>query len=330
MKMLVDYPLKFEPIFKDKIWGGQKLSTSLGKDLNGMRNCGESWEISGVPGDVSIVSNGPLAGQSLTDLMTAAKVQLLGHRLAAAHPTEFPLLIKFLDANDDLSIQVHPNDVQAKRRHGCLGKTEMWYILEAEPGAKLIAGFNKNTSKEEYQERLQNRRLKAILNEEMVAPGDVYYIPAGRIHTIGKGILLAEIQQSSDVTYRIYDFDRIDSQGNKRDLHVEEAMDVIDFEKHEHYKTPYENAMNEVIPLVRSPHFQTHKMQLTSPMKRDLKAIDSFIIYICIEGQGTIRAGAGDTPICKGECLLVPAAVADISLEPVLGFTLLETFIPLP
>jgi mannose-6-phosphate isomerase len=326
--MKTNYPLKFQPIYKEKLWGGQKIKSMLGKDFGTLPNCGESWELSGVAGDVSVVANGPLAGTDLNKLLADAGEDLMGKRVYAASPTEFPLLIKFLDANDDLSIQVHPNDKQAKAMHGCLGKTEMWYILQADADAKLIAGFNKNTSREEYQARLANKCLKEILNEEQVAAGDVFFIPAGRVHTIGKGILLAEIQQTSDVTYRIYDFDRVDANGQKRALHTVQALEVIDFKKHEHYKSIYTNHQNQVNQLVSDVYFETNKLQLTQPIKRDLRQLDSFIIYICIEGSGSISAGGTSVTLQPGETVLIPACVANIDLQPDASFGLLETYVP--
>lgn len=326
--MKTNYPLKFQPIYKEKLWGGQKIKSMLGKDFGSLPNCGESWELSGVAGDVSVVANGPLAGTDLDQLLAGAGEALMGKRVYAASPNEFPLLIKFLDANDDLSIQVHPNDEQAKAMHGCLGKTEMWYILQADANAKLIAGFNKNTSREEYQERLANKRLKEILNEEQVAAGDVFFIPAGRVHTIGKGILLAEIQQTSDVTYRIYDFDRVDANGQKRALHTAQALEVIDFKKHEHYKSSYSNQQNQVNQLVSDVYFETNKLQLTQALTRELQELDSFVIYICIEGSGSITAGGTSVAIKQGETVLVPACIASIQLQPDANLGLLETYVP--
>jgi mannose-6-phosphate isomerase len=326
--MNTNYPLKFQPIYKEKLWGGQKIRSMLGKDFGKLPNCGESWEISGVAGDVSVVANGPLAGTDLTSLLTHAGAALMGKRVYAASPNEFPLLIKFLDANEDLSIQVHPNDEQAKAMHGCLGKTEMWYILQADADAKLIAGFNKNASREEYQERLANKRLKEILNEEQVTAGDVFFIPAGRVHTIGKGILLAEIQQTSDVTYRIYDFDRLDANGQKRMLHTAQALEVIDFKKHEHYKSTYNDQVDQINQLVSDTYFETNKIRFTQPMRRDLRWLDSFVIYICIEGSGSIKAGETSVQLQLGETVLVPACVGDIQLQPDAHFGVLETYVP--
>ena len=206
------YPLKFTPIFKDKIWGGHKIRTYLKKDTGNLPNCGESWEISGVPGNISIARSGPLTGKKLTDLIREFKGQLLGEHVFERFNGEFPLLIKFIDANDDLSVQVHPNDELARERHNSPGKTEMWYIIDAEKGASLISGFKKDIEKDDYTESLKNGKLMDLLNMEKVENDDVFFIPAGRVHSIGRGILLAEIQQTSDVTYRIFDFNRKDDQ----------------------------------------------------------------------------------------------------------------------
>lgn len=326
--MNINYPLKFQPIYKEKIWGGQKIKTILDKNFGNLPNCGESWELSGVAGDVSVVTNGPLAGTDLNQLLAEAGQSLMGKRVYAASPNEFPLLIKFLDANEDLSIQVHPNDEQAKAKHGCLGKTEMWYILQADPAATLIAGLSKNTDRQAYQALLANNGLKEILNEEQVAAGDVFFIPAGRVHTIGKGILLTEIQQTSDVTYRIYDFDRVDAQGKKRELHTAQALEVIDFKKHDQYKSTYQDLPNQSNQLVSDKYFETNKLTLTRSLQRELLQLDSFIIYICVEGSGSITAGTSTVAIKKGETVLIPASIATISLLPNETLTLLETYVP--
>ena len=223
------YPLKFHPIFKDKIWGGKKIQSILKKDFSPLDNCGESWEISGVPDSESKIKNGQLSGHTLNQVIREYKGRLLGIRVYEKFENQFPLLIKFIDANDDLSIQVHPEDELAWKRHKSFGKTEMWYIIQADENAELIAGFNKEMNKNLYMDHFHNGTLIDVLNREKVKAGDVFFIPAGRIHTIGKGLLLAEIQQSSDVTYRIYDFERKDSNGNTRELHIDEALDAIDY-----------------------------------------------------------------------------------------------------
>jgi mannose-6-phosphate isomerase len=222
------YPLKFKTIFKDKIWGGQKIKTYLGKDFGSLPNCGETWEISGVKTDVSVVDGGALNGESLADLLEQYKDELVGKKIYNHFGNIFPLLVKFIDANDWLSIQVHPNDELAKKRHNSFGKTEMWYIIESDPGSTLIAGFNQQIDEKIYLEKLNSGHLMDILNKETADAGDVFFLPAGRVHTIGKGLLLAEIQQTSDITYRIYDFDRVDDKGNKRELHTQEALAALD------------------------------------------------------------------------------------------------------
>lgn len=223
------YPLSFQTIFKDKIWGGEKIKTVLRKDFSPLPNCGETWELSGVKGNVSVVKDGPLSGMALTDLIKQFKGSLLGEKVWQTSGEEFPLLVKFIDANDDLSIQVHPQDELAMQRHQSLGKTEMWYIFQADPGAQLISGFNQPMDENTYLKHLETKQLDKIMNYENVTAGDVYFMPAGRVHSIGKGCLLAEIQQTSDVTYRIYDFDRKDDKGQTRELHTEQALAAIDY-----------------------------------------------------------------------------------------------------
>jgi mannose-6-phosphate isomerase len=239
------YPLIFHTQYKDKIWGGQKIKTVLGKDYGDLPNCGETWEISGVKGNVSVVKNGSLAGKSLVELIQTYKEKLVGKKVFEKSGDEFPLLIKFIDANDDLSIQVHPDDALGMKRHNSLGKTEMWYVFEADKGAKLNSGFNQEMDKETYLKHLNDKSLEKILNYEEVKIGDVFFLPAGRVHYIGKGICLAEIQQTSDITYRIYDFDRRDDKGNLRELHTDLALDAIDYKHYVDYKTKYAPKTNE-------------------------------------------------------------------------------------
>lgn len=321
------YPLKFHPIFKDKIWGGKKIQSILKKDFSPLDNCGESWEISGVPGNTSKIKNGQFSGQTLNQIVKEFKGRLLGKRVYEKFENEFPLLIKFIDANDDLSIQVHPNDDLAWKRHKSFGKTEMWYILQADENAKLIAGFNQKMNKNAYLENFKNGTLMDVLNKEKVEEGDVFFIPAGRIHTIGKGLLLAEIQQSSDVTYRIYDFNRKDSNGNTRELHIDEALDAIDYDFYSEYKTYYEDKIGQPIEIVKSTYFTTNKLTLNSKISRDIKSMDSFVIYICLEGEGHIEHKDTRTRIVMGEVLLMPAELNQYSLIPNNQIKLLETYI---
>ncbi|WP_266368252.1 type I phosphomannose isomerase catalytic subunit [Tellurirhabdus rosea] len=322
------YPLTFNTIFKDKIWGGQKMKNILGKDFSPLPNCGETWEISGVEGNVSIVKEGALAGRSLEDLLREYKGDLVGQHVYEQFGDQFPLLIKFLDAADDLSIQVHPNDELAQERHNGFGKTEMWYILQADEGAKLNSGFNRPVTKDEYLKAVENNTLGEILNMEAVQPGDVFFLPAGRVHYIGKGCLLAEIQQTSDLTYRIYDFDRTDDKGQKRELHTELAVDAIDYTFHDEYKTPYERKLNQSVNAVACPYFTTNVLHFDQEVMHDFAHIDSFVILICVDGGVTIQADSYQTTLKMGETALIPAALKQVSLIPDGEMTLLETYVP--
>lgn len=319
------YPLKFKPIFKEKLWGGQKIKTILGKDFGDLDNCGETWELSGVPGNISEVANGALKGKRLTDLIVESKAELVGDSIYQHFGDEFPLLIKFIDADQDLSVQVHPDDELAQKRHQCPGKTEMWYILQADEGASLINGFVKDTNREEYQEYFNNGKIMDLLHSQMVEPGEVYYLPAGRVHTIGRGLMIAEIQQTSDITYRIYDFDRVDKDGKQRELHVEEALDAIDFSKPEQLKSEYETVPNQAVPIVSTPYFSTNKLILDQPKTINRTALDCFKVYIAVGGAGKIEG----EPIKFGEVVLVPACMKKYAIEPDGELELLETYIEL-
>ena len=321
--MSILYPLKFKPIFKEKLWGGQKIKSILGKDFGDLANCGETWELSGVQDNISIIRNGSYEGKSINDLIHEFKGQLLGEKIFDHFGNEFPLLIKFIDAAEDLSIQVHPDDELAKKRHNGFGKTEMWYILQSDEGAKLISGFNRQTTKEEYVSFFESGQLTDLLNEESVFTHDVFYLPAGRVHTIGKGNLLAEIQQTSDITYRIYDFDRVDKNGNKRELHVEEALDAIDFNHYPNYKTQYEKIANQTNPIVSTPFFTTNKLIIDQDLRLDRSDLDCFKIYINVGGEARV---AGEQ-ISFGEVMLVPASIKQYSIEPIGTVELLETYI---
>ena len=324
------YPLTFETIFKDKIWGGQKIKTVLGKDFSPLPNCGETWEVSGVKGNISVVSQGPLKGQSLQELLEHYKEELVGKHVYEHFGNEFPLLVKFIDANDDLSIQVHPNDELAKERHNSFGKTEMWYIIEADPGSTLNSGFNRELTKDEYLDAVADNTLMDILNIEPVQAGDVFFLPAGRVHYIGKGILLAEIQQTSDITYRIYDFDRVDDKGQKRELHTDLAVDAIDYHHYDHYKTEYEPQKNGSVNAVKSNYFVTNVLNFEQEVMHDYTHLDSFVILVCVDGALTIEAGGGySLSIKKGQCALIPAATKQVTLIPDGGpMTVLESYVP--
>jgi mannose-6-phosphate isomerase len=310
------YPLKFAPIYLDKIWGGNKIKTILNKDFGNLPNCGESWEVSGCEGHVSIVSNGDLAGNSLEELVEVYMGDLVGDKVFENFGIEFPLLIKFIDAADDLSIQVHPGDELALERHNAAGKTEMWYVLQADQGSKLQSGFNQQVDQKKYLEKLEQLELTDILNFEEVTSGDVFFIPAGRIHAIGKGILLTEIQQTSDVTYRIYDYDRRDANGNFRELHTELALDAIDWMQSPKYKTNYKPKLNESVRLVKCSYFTTNLIELNQTIEKDYNKLDSFVIYIGLEGELQIETDSGSESLQKGETILIPASIENVLLKP--------------
>ncbi len=321
------YPLKFTPILKDKIWGGSKLKTVLNKDFSPLPNAGESWEISGVEGDISVVSNGFLAGNDLEELIEIYMGDLVGDHVYENFGVEFPLLIKFIDANDVLSIQVHPDDELSKERHNAYGKTEMWYVIEADKGSELIVGFNQDISKEEYLAKLEEGKLEEILNNAPVKEGSCFFIPAGRVHAIGKGILLAEIQQTSDVTYRMYDFNRKDDAGNPRELHTELAVDAIDYSFEKKYETTYETEKNKTKELVRCAYFTTNILEFDKPVEKDYVELDSFVIYMCLEGDMTITYEEDSLTVAKGESILIPAIIKNLTLTPKTKTKILEVYI---
>jgi mannose-6-phosphate isomerase len=321
------YPLKFKTIYKDKIWGGQKIRTYLHKDFGTLPNCGETWEISGVKSDVSVVENGELEGQSLAALLEKYQDELVGEKVYSHFGNIFPLLVKFIDANEDLSIQVHPDDELGMKRHKSFGKTEMWYVIEADPGSTLIAGFNKELNEQEYLDKFNSGHIADILNKEDVKAGDVFFLPAGRVHTIGKGLLIAEIQQTSDITYRIYDFDRVDDKGNKRELHTEEALTAIDYKHYPEYKTNYHPAKDETVKLVSCPYFTTNLLDFTKSTSKDYSALDSFVIYVCLAGEFVIKYQGADYSVKMGECVLIPKSIDKVELETEKGFKILESYI---
>ncbi len=319
------YPLKFKTIFKEKLWGGQKIKTILGKDFGDLENCGETWELSGVSGNVSIVENGAFAGKSLTELVKEQRGSLVGEKIYEQFGYEFPLLIKYIDAAEDLSVQVHPNDELARARHNCAGKSEMWYIIQADDDASLINGFVKDTDKVEYLDYFQSGKIMELLHSENVKEGDVYYLPAGRVHTIGKGLFIAEIQQTSDITYRIYDFDRIDKEGNKRELHTELALDALDYSRPDQLRSEYLQIPNQINGIVSTPYFTTNKIISDKKIEINRSDLDCFKIYIGVGGSGSI---AGET-IQLGEVILIPAAMNSYQIEPDGKLELLETYIEL-
>jgi len=318
------YPLMFEPILKEKVWGGKKLQQLLGR--NGNDKIGESWDISGVEGSVSIVKNGSQSGKSLISLIETYKETLVGKKIFDRFGTEFPLLFKFIDAAQDLSVQLHPNDVLAKKRHNSFGKTEMWYVLQAEENARLILGFNNKMNEANYLKALSENRITEILNSAKVSKDDAFFLKPGLVHAIGAGILLAEIQQTSDITYRIYDWDRPDNDGKMRELHNDLALKAIDYSANE-AKVPYTIRENEISNLVSNTFFETNKLLLTKPKHRDLSKIDCFVVYMCVEGEALIEAEGFSEKLKIGDTILIPASFAEIVINTT-QTTLLEVYIP--
>jgi mannose-6-phosphate isomerase len=307
------YPLKFQPILKDKIWGGQKLQQLLNKPTTSTE-AGESWEISDVEGDTSVVANGPLKGSSLKALLESYTSDLLGEKNFRQFGTKFPLLIKFIDAKQDLSVQLHPNDQLAKERHNSFGKTEMWYVVQADPESNLIVGFNQDMTQELYLKHLEAKTLQSILNFDAVKPGDTYFIEVGRIHAIGAGVLLAEIQQTSDITYRVYDWDRVDSEGKERELHNDIALEAFDFEMPDNFRVKYSLDSNTSTELVSCPYFTTNVLEVNAPLLKENNH-DSFMIYMCVEGAASLEVDGAVTEFSMGETVLVPACIQRFSIS---------------
>ncbi len=310
------YPLKFKPFCLEKIWGGDRLRSILGKDCRSRRNIGESWELSAEEGYISEVQNGFLKGNNLNELMEVYMGDLAGDKIYKKFGIKFPLLFKFIDANEDLSIQVHPNDELAKIRHNANGKTEMWYVIHADKGSLINAGFNQKVTRDIYLRHLKQGTICDILSFEEVQAGDVFFIPAGRVHSIGKGILLAEIQQVSDMTYRIFDYNRKDKQGQLRELHAELAIDAIQFEYADKYKTSYTIEENRTSEIISCKYFTTNILRFSQKVVNDYHIIDSFVVYMNLEGTFRIDYENGTEIIEKGETVLVPAAIDLFSLTP--------------
>ena len=325
MSML--YPLKFKPIFKDKVWGGQRINTILKQEYSPLPNCGEVWVLSGVEGQQTLIANGFLEGNELNELVEIYMGELVGEKIYQKFGNEFPLLIKFIDSNDWLSVQVHPDDEMAASRHGMLGKTEMWYILHAEEGSELISGFSKSLTKAQYKAHLENKTLKSVMNFEKVKSGDVFFMPAGRIHAIGPGVLLTEIQQTSDLTYRIYDWDRIDTAGMVRELHTEAALEALDFTVRDTYRTEYTEKMNETVKMVDCPYFTTNLIHLSQSMTKDYSELDSFVVYICPEGAFKLLANDEEYAVNMGEAILLPASIDQVEIHPNEACKILEVYV---
>lgn len=321
------YLFKFEPILKQTIWGGEKIITYKHLDSN-LQQVGESWELSDVSGHESVVANGPLKGTSLPELIDRFGASLVGHENYARFGNNFPLLVKFIDARKDLSIQVHPDNVLARSRHNCSGKNEMWYVISAEPGARLCSGLSHRITPDEYEQRVASNTIEEVLQFHDIHPGDVFNIPSGCVHSIGAGAFLAEIQQTSDITYRIYDFNRRDVNGNLRQLHTELAKDAIDYNLTENSQKVYTPQLNEPVELLSTPYFTTSLYQLTEPITCDYSELDSFVIYICTEGSAQLCDDQDNRiSIMQGETVLIPAQTNSLSIQPEEKVTLLESWV---
>lgn len=316
---------KFKPLLKQTIWGGERIAPFKRLECN-MGQVGESWEISGVKGQETVVDGGPYDGLTTNELVATLRDRLLGRDNYLRYGDEFPLLIKFIDAAGDLSVQVHPDDATAMRHGRKRGKTEMWYVMDSEPSATLMVGLKRSITPDEYKALVANGTICDAISRYNVKEGDCFYIPSGRIHSIGAGCFLTEIQQTSDVTYRIYDFKRKDKDGNFRELHTAEAADAIDYQVQESYRTEYDRVKNEPAELVDCPYFRTALYDLDEPMTLDYSELDSFVILIGVCGEGTLTCDDGTSAtLSAGHTLLLPATTGIVGISGKVKF--LETYI---
>lgn len=311
------YPLLFEPNLHSVVWGGNQLRPYKGLEPTD-DPIGESWEVSAEPSSTSIISNGEWKDKDLITIINEQPEAILGKKVNEKYNGKLPLLVKFIDAKKDLSIQVHPNDEMAMREHGKMGKSEMWYVIKADEGAHLYAGFKQEITKEEYQLRIADGTITEVLADHKVKAGDVFYLPAGRVHAICGGIMLAEVQQSSDVTYRIYDYNRPGMDGKPRELHIELAAQALDYHVEENYRTEYNESSNKAVQIIDTPFFDVRVMEINKDFHRDLRKYDSFVISMCIEGDCKIRVRRTDDEILlkEGCSTLIPAAIADYDVIP--------------
>lgn len=313
---------------KQTLWGGERI-IPFKRLKESLPNVGESWEVSAVEGSASVVANGADKGRTLPELVRKYKGELVGEANYARFGDKFPLLVKFIDAKQDLSIQVHPGDELAEKRHHSFGKNEMWYVVAADKGARLISGFSRQITPKEYKERVNNGTFAEVLQSCEVRPGDVFYVPAGRVHGIGAGAFVAEIQQTSDITYRIYDYHRRDKNGNFRELHTTLAMDAINFsDVQDDFRTSYERLQNEPVEVVESPYFTVSVYDMTEEISCDYSELDSFVIFICTEGGcKIIDNGRHETGLRAGDTVLLPAATQGVTIVPQGKVKLLETYV---
>ena len=316
---------KFNPLLKSILWGGEKI-VPFKHLTSDQKQVGESWEVSGVKDNESVVSDGKYKGWTLNKLVETLKDKLVGKENYERFGNEFPLLVKFIDARQQLSIQVHPTDEQAQAQGLGRGKTEMWYVMESDADASLRSGLKQQITPKQYKEMVENDTITEALSEYPVKEGDVFFLPAGRIHSIGAGCFLAEIQETSDVTYRIYDFKRKDKEGNYRELHTKEAAECIDYTVYPDYRTQYEARQNEPVELVSCPYFTTSVYDLTEPMTLDYSDLDSFVIFVGLKGEGEITDAEGNTISFRaGESVLLPATTTVVKVSGTIKF--LESYV---
>lgn len=321
------YPLKFTPILKERIWGGNALAEKYHKTDDTQTKFGESWEISDIEDDISVVTNGFLSENNLQELIETYMGDLVGDAVFEKNGLGFPLLIKIIDAQDDLSVQVHPDDTLAQQRYGQNGKTEIWYVIHAENDAGIYVGFNKPVNKQEYIDAVQHNKIDSLLQFYPVKKGDLFFIPAGTVHALGKDIRVVEIQQPSDITYRIFDWNRIDASGMSRELHAAEALEAIHFDKNEEYKIEYEEKFNTTSNLFRSEFFNINAIFFDKPLQKNYSNIDSFVVYICIEGEVHLFGDDFHEVLIHGEIALIPAFIKKINLVPNIASQLLEVYV---
>jgi mannose-6-phosphate isomerase len=321
------YPLKFETVLKEKVWGGNALLSRFNKGTTTSKHIGESWELSAIADNKSVISNGFLAGNNIEELIEVYMGDITGDSIYDKFGNEFPLLIKFIEAQEDLSIQVHPDNDLAKKRHNAYGKTEMWYILESKNGSKIYTGFKEGVTKEAYKEAVENGKIEELLNVETIEAGDTFFTPAGRVHAIGAGIVLVEIQQTSDITYRIFDWNRKSTGKEKRELHTELALDAIDFKQSGKNKIRIEPVLNKSENLVDCEFFHTNIILFNKPIDMDYYFNDSFVVYICTEGEFLINWDGNSEVVKKGETVLLPAMIKEVTLKPQKETQVLEIYI---
>ena len=318
------YPLRFKPRLKERIWGGESLAAKCGKRSAKGKRYGESWEISGVAGDLSVVSSGMFNGNDLQEMVEIYMGDLVGEKVYDKFGIEFPLLVKHIDTAALLSIQVHPDDRLAAERHNSYGKTEVWYVTECEQGASLYLGLKSGVTRAQYLDAVVAGTLPELLQKYEVHAGDAFFIPAGTIHAIGKGIKVVEIQQTSDITYRIFDWNRVDDNGRPRQLHTALAIDAIDFDSDAQYVITRPPQKNTPVKIVCCPYFTTNLLEVEGEVERDFSSLDSFVIYVCVEGSVTLSCEGAEERLSKDDVLLVPAEQMAVTLKG--DGTLLEVY----